>query len=153
MIKLTKTIPIKRRMTQGIKSLLQLYLSKGWKVVANFPFCVVMEKELDYDEAIMLEGYTNLVQKSHSFPAMYIVMQKGLFGFLDEYGDEILPCLFSRCDYKDTMKSPSSCSSILMTTTDGIQYHWDRSTSELDVMNTDLVNRWIEKSRYDSQRV
>ena len=101
----------------------------------------------------MLEEYTNLVQKSHSFPAMYIVIQEGLLGFLDEYGDEILPCLFSRCDYKDTMESPSSCSSILMTTTDGIQYHWDRSTSELDVMNRALVNRWIEKSRYDSQSV
>lgn len=153
MIKLSKIIKFKEGITQHKEEELQKYSLKGWSVAGCSTQYIIVEKELDYDEAIMLEGYTNLVQKSHSFPAMYIVIQEGLLGFLDEYGDEILPCLFSRCDYKDTMESPSSCSSILMTTTDGIQYHWDRSTYELDVMNTALVNRWIEKSRYDSQRV
>lgn len=42
MIKLTKTIPIKRRMTQSIKSLLQLYFSKGWKVVAMLSFVIMV---------------------------------------------------------------------------------------------------------------
>ena len=115
MITLSAIIPIKEGRTNSAQKELREYYLKGWKLAGCASYYLVIEKDVDYDSIICLEEYNNAAQKTN-MPLIYIVGKNGLYGIIDEYGIEIIPCTYIDCDYRSTLSSPEHCNVIIFYT-------------------------------------
>ena len=130
MIKLCSIIKIAENRIQSAQKQLQKYYLKGWNLVGSSSYYLIVEKELDYDEAICLEEYSNAVQKEKNMAQVYVTKKNNLYGLIDEFGIEILPFCHEKCEYIETQQCPEHCPDIIFYKNDEM-YFYNRCTSTL----------------------
>lgn len=145
MAKLSTIIPIKEGRTNSAQKELREYYLKGWKLVGCTSYYLVIEKDVDYDSIICLEEYNNAAQKSN-MPLIYIVGKNGLYGIIDEYGIEIIPCTYIDCDYRNTLSSPEHCN-IIIFYTETENYNFNRCTLKMKSYNMQDIEEQLENIR------
>lgn len=131
MIKLNRILPITENRIQRAEEELQKYTLKGWSLVGCSTYYLVVEKELDAEEVIVLKEFENAAEKETNVPLIYIIKKNGLYGLADEYGIEILPCCYVKCDYVETQQYAEFCPDIKLYKGDEV-YTYDRRTSMLE---------------------
>ena len=140
MIKLSKIIKFKEGITRHKEEEFQKYSLKGWNVAGCSTQYIIVEKELQYDEAICLEG--------GNWPLIYVVEKDNSFGIIDEYGKEICPCQFVKYEYEYAWDDSKNPSSIILWTNIGDRHTYDRKTSKISILDKetlDVINKVQEE--------
>ena len=130
MVKLYSIIKIDEKHINTAQEKLRKYNLKGWKLIGCTSYYLIVEKDVECDSIVCLEGYDSVVKKKN-MPLIYVVKKNGLYGIIDEYGIEIVPCTYIDCKYTDTLKYPEHCNDIIFYT-ENESYNYDRTTSILE---------------------
>ncbi|MFR7497537.1 MAG: hypothetical protein ACLUVZ_10085 [Bacteroides stercoris] len=145
MVKLSVIIPIREGRTNSAQKELREYNLKGWNLTGCTSCSLIVEKDVECDSIVCLEEYNNAAKKEN-MPLIYVVEKNGLYGIIDEYGTELIPCTYQNCDYKGTLNSPEHCTTITFYTENG-DVLFDRCTSKIHSYNMQDVKKQLENLR------
>lgn len=143
MVKLYSIIKIDEKHINTAQEKLRKYNLKGWKLIGCTSYYLIVEKDVECDSIVCLEEYSNAAKKEN-MPLIYVVKKNGLYGIIDEYGIEIVPCTYIDCDYKAALSSPEYCNNILFYTENEI-YNFYRYTLKMEIYNKERVKRKLEE--------
>lgn len=143
MVKLSVIIPIREGRTNSAQKELREYNLKGWNLTGCTSCFLIVEKDVECDSIVCLEEYNNAAKKEN-MPLIYVVEKNGLYGIIDEYGTELIPCTYQNCDYKGTLNSPEYCTTITFYTENEV-YNFYRCTSKMEIENVNTIKKHIEE--------